>query len=78
MAALDAVARPKANATPREPARAMVRIIDRFLNLWVNALAPTFKSARRETIIEDDKDNDRADPQPFMLLNGSPVRCKNH
>jgi hypothetical protein len=59
-------------------ARAVVRIIDRFLNLWVNTPAPTFKSARRRTVIENHKDNDRADPQPFILLSGSLVRRKNH
>jgi len=36
-----------------------------------------FKSARREPTIEDGKDNDRPDPQPFMLLNRSLVRCKS-
>jgi hypothetical protein len=58
MAALEAVARLKTSAAPR----AIVRIINRILMFRLTPLAPILKSARRETIIEADKDNDRPDP----------------
>jgi hypothetical protein len=67
MAALEAVARLKASAAPRAMARALVRIISRILMFRLTPLASILESARRETIIEADKDNDRPDRQTIHI-----------
>jgi hypothetical protein len=73
MAALEAVARPKANAAPR----AIVRIIDCFLIFpgYPPRFADSGKPARREPSIEDTEDNDRMS-HPSHLAGEAMVHCK--
>jgi hypothetical protein len=74
IAALEVVARPKAKVAPKAikaAPKAIVRIIDRILIFRFFGLSPLApipnEPARRDTIIEDDKDNDGQGSTPLML-----------